>query len=827
MPDLDKKYYFAIAQQSFSLRNKTYSKVIPIADADGNVVNNGPEEFPNYGSVSWTLKDDVRLNNAPPGCLILSGIEHSTRPDEDAFQVLQPALPSFNDLLEIVTPDTPIDDPNVLLDNFQIHCDHEPTNRVLVKIDNFVFGPFQANNVSRSRARRIDPDIYFSKPAVPGRVYKIPTSKIDGLPGYFSAESVVQRGNKHKPSTNDLHQVQYEAVTRELFDKLCTDSEEIDIVSLFDAVNRISKEYLNRGQRRGLLDNLKRYCDGSQEESYLVERVRKFYEQEGANLSKLDELINALLQDEQFQDLISKSLNEKVEELITHKTATISASAEDRIKAISRELVEMEEKRRNAEAIFEAEREEREQNLRIDLDKEREESNKELDRKKRELDDQKKMIDEDISAAVDLLTNERAKILANFISLQPLVQQLGVSDSGKFDIHGLPSPPAEHLTTAGNALQPPPALDRSKGGANAEPLPEGEFFDRFKDHVSNCGFIYDLDDLIAFHLSAKEQSPVILYGAAGTGKSSLPVLYTESLTGETAESDRFLNVDVNPSWTNFSDLIGYPDAFEHRFIPASSGLFNHLIKAQQYYKMFEGGAHIFTVCLEEINLAQPEFYLQEIIQAISRGPERRTVRFFDPMAVRPDDPYYPYAKLDIAPNVNFVGTMNLDETTHKLSKRLLDRCNLIYFGTSGRLHDFSQEATTGAKPVEGRPIQQSDRVHWTKNSNPPVQLYEILDLIQPELHALGCGLTQRRQSSIIKFVANSENVCPVEKAIDLQLELRVVPQIRNLHTSRAEKALDGLLYKIEHASVNAERTVASLTSLREERTAFDTPLDDE
>ena len=121
-------------------------------------------------------------------------------------------------------------------------------------------------------------------------------------------------------------------------------------------------------------------------------------------------------------------------------------------------------------------------------------------------------------------------------------------------------------------------LDFPEVVSDGAPIPEEEFFERFVRHVEGCDFVFDRGDLLAFHLSAKERSPVILGGVSGSGKSSLPVLYAEALAGEGADK-RFLAVDVNPSWTSPSDLLGYTDALEHRFIPAASGMLNQMILA--------------------------------------------------------------------------------------------------------------------------------------------------------------------------------------------------------------------------------------------------------
>jgi hypothetical protein len=317
-------------------------------------------------------------------------------------------------------------------------------------------------------------------------------------------------------------------------------------------------------------------------------------------------------------------------------------------------------------------------------------------------------------------------------------------------------------------------------------MPEDSFFERFVEHVEKCGFVFDREDLLAFHLSAKERAPVILGGVSGSGKSSLPVLYAAALAGQDPDK-RLLAVDVNPSWTSPSDLLGYTDALEHRFVPAPSGMLNQIILAHHARKARGSSAPVFSVCLEELNLAQPEHYLADIIQAISRAPGNQFISVFDPHAVRGDDPFHPM--------------------------RLLDRCNLIEFAVDERLPVLGMTALTGAHQVDGRPVLQSDRDRWTNNTNVPARAIEVLGEIQPDLSVLGCGLTHRRQTSICRFLANApESLCNFDQALDMQLRQRILPQIRGFYRPGALQALRRLSNRLEKAC-NVPRTLSLLTRL--------------
>ena len=234
------------------------------------------------------------------------------------------------------------------------------------------------------------------------------------------------------------------------------------------------------------------------------------------------------------------------------------------------------------------------------------------------------------------------------------------------------------------------------------------------------------------------------------------------------------------------------------------------------------------MCLEELNLAQPEFYLADIIQAISRAPNNQFISVFDPNAVRVDDPLRSFARLEVAPNLIIVGTVNFDETTRQLSMRLLDRCNLIEFAVDESLPVLGVTAQTGSHQVEGKPVLQSDRDRWTRKTIVPARAIEALGEIQPELSALGCGLTHRRQTLICRFVANApESPCTFDQALDMQLRQRILPQIRGLYRPGAMEALRRLYDKLERLG-DVPRTLQALSSLEaNERAADDLFLGEE
>lgn len=807
----DRRYFFAVGQRSFEAGASTnhFSTVVPVADTSGEIIHDRQFEFPNRGRAWWMLRGEARVTHAPPGCLIMSGIEDamdpSSSPDKDIYQLLQPTLPGPKDLIEILTPGVDVTDPNDLLDGFRMRCDHEPTRHVLVRIGDHLYGPLKVELDRPENDRLVEPEIRFSKPVAPHVAHRIAATEVEGRPGHIRHKVIVQR-DASKPNDQIGHTVCYEAITGALYEDLREGAEEVDLVSLQDAVRQISRDFLSRKERREFLERLGRFAEEAQSSATVIARVQGFLKEQGQELDALDQIFESLLSDESFKPKIDQAVAAEIEKRVDSQAARIDARANERIAKLFTELANLEEELKTRRGDFDLDADRRRKALDAEIAARSKAAEEEIEKRKGELVWQEQILEESLKEISSRLSENRMGVVNDFLALEPLLARLGLGGSMRQD----------ERRDAGQAQEAAaPALNLPEYAIPAEErsaLSEEIFFERFVSHVEASGFIFNREDLLAFHLSAKERAPVILGGVSGSGKSSLPVLYAEALEGQEAGRS-YLAVDVNPSWTSPADLLGYTDALEHRFIPAASGLLTQMIVASHARKALGASAPVFSVCLEELNLAQPEHYLADVIQAISRAPGSQFISVFDPNAVRIDDPFRPYARLELAPNLIIVGTVNFDETTRPLSMRLLDRCNLIEFVVDERLPVLGMTAQTGVQVVDGPAVLQSDRDRWTRSSNVPARAIEVLGEIQPELSVLGCGLTHRRQTSICRFIANApESLCRFDQALDMQLRQRILPQIRGLYRPGALEALRRLSDKLDQAC-DVPRTLQSLARL--------------
>jgi len=220
-----------------------------------------------------------------------------------------------------------------------------------------------------------------------------------------------------------------------------------------------------------------------------------------------------------------------------------------------------------------------------------------------------------------------------------------------------------------------------------------EKLSQIKNYIKAQGYTYP-DNLIEnFYLSLKTKPFVLLAGISGTGKTKLVELFAQAI-GCSSENDRFKLISVKPDWNDSADLLGYSN-IRGDFQP---GPILETIK-----KAAEDPANPYLVCLDEMNLARVEYYFSDFLSKMETrhydGDQIKTDRLFNENDFDQRDTTNAkekYSNLHIPDNLYLIGTVNMDETTHPFSKKVLDRANTIEFNqidlTAFLEEDYSVQA---------------------------------------------------------------------------------------------------------------------------------------
>lgn len=324
-------------------------------------------------------------------------------------------------------------------------------------------------------------------------------------------------------------------------------------------------------------------------------------------------------------------------------------------------------------------------------------------------------------------------------------------------------------------------------------------------------------------LTAMRTKPfLLLAGISGTGKSRIvKQMAFEScpdipaLRSDKTAPGNYELIEVKPNWHDSSELLGYESEIggPHYVV---TPFVRFLVKAMRYPNV------PFFVCMDEMNLAPVEQYFAEFLSVL----ESRKLLSDGTITSEPlikADIFSKYADqlhrdLDITDtetykavydrlkndglrlpsNLIVVGTVNMDETTHQFSRKVIDRAMTIEMNI--------EDAETPFKNF----FEEGDALHYYDNPQPKelflpkvVQASEALSILRAEdasylkenvpglLHSLNSALNgtpfkiaYRVQNELILYFFSLREENPDEaaeallaQAMDAILMMKVLPRI--------------------------------------------------
>lgn len=313
-----------------------------------------------------------------------------------------------------------------------------------------------------------------------------------------------------------------------------------------------------------------------------------------------------------------------------------------------------------------------------------------------------------------------------------------------------------------------------------------------KSFIASKGFMYPDHWIENFFLSLKAKPFVILAGVSGTGKTKLVKLFAEAV-GATSKNGQFMLIPVRPDWSDPSDLLGYKD-LSGAFRPGK--LTEVLVEASKVSNQHKP----YFICLDEMNLARVEHYFSDFLSVLETqewGNDRiitTPLIHRDSLQSEPDKQLY--GDLHLPDNVYIIGTVNMDETTHPFSKKVLDRANTIEFNyidlgqyPSGDLVGTSERAAVPPNSLlRSEYLQLVDVYHAYKQLTE--ETTELLVRINGILEQIHSHVGFRIRDAVCFYMIYNERFALLSKetAFDMQLLQKILPRIQG-SSSSVKKAL--------------------------------------
>jgi MoxR-like ATPase len=183
---------------------------------------------------------------------------------------------------------------------------------------------------------------------------------------------------------------------------------------------------------------------------------------------------------------------------------------------------------------------------------------------------------------------------------------------------------------------------------------------------------YTPEDIATFVAGMGASKLSILQGMSGTGKTSLPKIFSEAIFGNCDI------IEVESSWKDKNELLGYYNEFSMKYTPKKFTL--ALYKAALNREIFT------FVLLDEMNLSRIEYYFSDFLSLMENEENQREIKLINIKLNRKDkEKEIEYLALDhghtlkVPPNVWFIGTANRDESTFVISDKVYDRAHTVNF----------------------------------------------------------------------------------------------------------------------------------------------------
>ncbi|MEB3204635.1 MAG: AAA family ATPase [Candidatus Sericytochromatia bacterium] len=307
------------------------------------------------------------------------------------------------------------------------------------------------------------------------------------------------------------------------------------------------------------------------------------------------------------------------------------------------------------------------------------------------------------------------------------------------------------------------------------------------DHVLRSlqaeGLAFRREQVADFYLAVRTKPFVLLAGISGTGKSILARRFADACDFPAPL------IAVRPDWSDPSELLGYRD-LKGAFVPGR--LIPHIVAAT------EQADRPYFLVLDEMNLARVEHYFADLLSIMEtrrlRGNSIETdticldigadtrLRCEATLAARIKAVLVD-GGLRLPPNLCIVGTVNMDESTHPFSKKVLDRAMTLEFVATDLTEvpvrqELPPPLSVNSEELDA-PLIALSQIHQGSEMFFADAIQLLVDLnVHLARASLQVGYRTRDEVCIYLHHNREQNLLNPSDALDLALYHKVLPRIQ-------------------------------------------------
>ena len=258
---------------------------------------------------------------------------------------------------------------------------------------------------------------------------------------------------------------------------------------------------------------------------------------------------------------------------------------------------------------------------------------------------------------------------------------------------------------------------------------------------------------------------VLLAGLSGTGKTSVARAFAEAYCRALGLGDwrsRYAQIAVRPDWTDPTGLLGFVNSIaDPPSFQAAEAL--HLLLAADADR-----TRPYFLCLDEMNLARVEHYFAPFLSAME-GAAGTLALHGEMDAIDNVQPRIAWPE-----NLFIFGTVNMDESTHPFSDKVLDRAFTFEFW------DVDLAAWKTSKHADGADATIVDQVAQ--------HLQALYSALYPARRHFG----YRTADEVLAYCEAGSAALAIESLLDSATLMKVLPRIRGDDSGPLEQALTAL-----------------------------------
>lgn len=252
----------------------------------------------------------------------------------------------------------------------------------------------------------------------------------------------------------------------------------------------------------------------------------------------------------------------------------------------------------------------------------------------------------------------------------------------------------------------------------------------------------------------------VLAGLSGSGKTLLAKTYGAAVSRVEGADPSCLVLPVQPGWYDPGALLGYIN-------PLRSDSFVRTAFLEFLQRASARPAQPHVVVLDEMNLSHPEQYMAPLLSAMETG---------DAIQLHAEDDVFDGvpSSLPYPANLAIIGTLNMDETTHGLSDKVLDRAFVLEHWDI----DLAEYPRWNSR-VLGEAQERDVRA----------VLEELMKVLAPARLHFGYRVVDAVLDYVAHVTAEGSDV-PFDDAIDFSIYAKVLPKLRGEDSTRLRSALE-------------------------------------